>query len=89
MCIIQDTKLTEKLSVNIEKMGDWIIDFPYTRRTKKLFTRDAMINLMEKQIQSLNDDGLEVMAMVVKSEQQKRMNPRPLSRHYIGDNDAA
>lgn len=81
--------MTDKLSVNIEKMGDWIIDFPYERRTKKLLTRDAMINLMEKQIQSLNDDGLEVMAMVVKSEQQKRMNPRPLSRHYIGDNDAA
>jgi len=70
-------------------MGDWIINFPYTRRTKKLLTRDSVINLLEKQMSSLNDEGLELVALAVKSEQIKRQKPSAPDRHYIGGNDAA
>lgn len=84
---MDDLELNKKLQVNEELFEkNWVIDFPYTRRTGKFLTLDALIFLIEKQMQSLNDEGLEAFALVIENEKIKRAKPRSLE---IEPNSAA
>jgi hypothetical protein len=76
--------MTEKLPVNIEEKG-WVLDFRYKN---KLVTEDFIRNLIEKQIQSLSDKGIEMFSAALYAEAKKRAKPRSLSIDPWG-NEAA